>query len=77
MKTLESLKSRLIDKIMVAKNEKLLVAIETIMNSAETDERLQLDSYQIEMLLLSEEDIENGNIISESDLTKADSEWMN
>jgi len=28
------------------------------------------------MLLLSEKDIENGNLISESDLRKADSEWM-
>lgn len=77
MKTLESLKSRLIDKIMLAKNEELLVAIETIMKSTETNERLQLDSHQIEMALLSKEDIENGNLISESDLRKADLEWMN
>lgn len=76
MKTLESLKTRLIDRIMVAKNEDLLAAIEGILNSTESDERLKLDSYQIEMLLMSEKDIENGNLISESDLRKADSEWM-
>jgi uncharacterized protein YjaZ len=61
---------------MVAKNEELLAAIEVILNSTETDERLKLDSHQIEMLLLSEKDIENGNLISETDLGKADSEWM-
>ncbi len=76
MKTLDALKSRLIDRIMVAKNEKLLAAIESILNSTETDERLILDSHQIEMLMLSEMDIENGNLISESDLRKEDSEWM-
>jgi len=77
MKTLESLRSRLIDRIMIAKNEELLAAIEAILNSTESDERIHLDSHQIEMLLMSEKDIENGNLISDSDLKKADSEWMN
>lgn len=76
MKTLDTLKSRLIDRIMVAKNEELLAAIESILNSTETDDRLTLDSHQIEMLMLSESDIENGNLISESDLRKEDSKWM-
>ena len=76
MKTLDSLKSRLIDRIMVAKNEELLAAIESILNSMETDERLTLNSHQIEMLLMSEKDIEKGNFISENDLRKEDSEWM-
>ncbi len=76
MKTLENLRTRLIDRIMVAENEDLLAAIEGILNSTESDERLKLDSYQIEMLLMSEKDIENGNLISESDLKKTDSEWM-
>ena len=76
MKTLESLKSRLIDRIMVARNEELLAAIEAILNSTEPDGRIHLDSHQIEMLLMSEKDIENGNLISDSDLEKADSEWM-
>jgi len=76
MKTLDSLKSRLIDRIMVTKNEELLAAIESILNSMETDERLTLNSHQIEMLLMSEKDIEKGNFISENDLRKEDSEWM-
>ena len=62
---------------MIAKNEELLAAIEAILNSTESDERIHLDSHQIEMLLMSEKDIENGNLISDSDLKKADSEWMN
>jgi len=76
MKTLESLRSRLIDRIMMAQNEELLTAIEGILNSTETDDSLKLNSHQIEMLLLSEKDIETGNLISDSDLRKADSEWM-
>lgn len=38
MKTLEALKSRLIDRIMVARNEELLAAIEAILNSIASDE---------------------------------------
>lgn len=68
MKTLETLKNRLIDRIMVTENEDLLAAIEGILNSTETGEQLELDSHQIEMLPMSERDIENGNLISESDL---------
>ena len=76
MKTLDNLRNRLIDRIMVADNEKLLAAIEGILNSTETDERIILNSYQIEMLQMSEKDIENGDLISEADLRKEDAEWM-
>ncbi|MBR9776824.1 hypothetical protein [Cyclobacterium marinum] len=64
----------MIDRIMVSENEKLLEALESILNSTETEERLALNSYHIEMLLMSEKDIENGNLISEADLKKEDSE---
>ena len=76
MRTLKSLRSRLVDRIMIAENEELLSAIEVILNSSESGERLKLDSYQIEMLEMSERDIQNGNLISDNDLRKADSEWM-
>lgn len=77
MAKLENIKNRLIDRIMVTKNEQLLSAIDSILNSTQTDEKLALDTHQIEMLLMSENDIEEGNIISESDLEKEDREWMN
>tara|TARA_R110002096_G_scaffold92350_1_gene208773 strand:+ start:1268 stop:1501 length:234 start_codon:yes stop_codon:yes gene_type:complete len=76
MESLDNLKNRLIDRIMVSENEKLLEALEGILSSTETEERLAINSYPIEMLLMSEKDIENGNLISEADLIKEDSEWM-
>lgn len=66
----------MIDRIKVSENEKLLEALEGILNSTETDERLALNAYPIEMLQMSEKDIEKGNLISEADLRKEDSEWM-
>ena len=77
MTALENIKNRLIDRILVTKNEQLLNAIDSIFNSTQNDEKLSLNSHQIEMLMMSENDIEQGNLISESDLKKADSKWMN
>ena len=77
MKGLNSIKNNLIDRILATKNEKLLKAISNIFESTQTDEIISLSSEQIEMLLMSEKDIENGNLISESELDKSDSEWLN
>lgn len=76
MTTLDSIKNRLIDRILVARNEELLTAIENIFNSTQNEEQLALNSVQIEMLMMSEKDIENDDLISEDDLNTSDSKWM-
>ena len=75
--SIESIKNNLIDRILATKNEKLLQAISTIFESTQTDDILSLSSEQIEMLLMSEKDIENGNIISESELNDSGAKWLN
>lgn len=77
MTTIEELKNRLIDKILVSDDEQLLSAIEVIFKTTADNEILNLDSYQIEMLLMSEDDISNDLLISEKELDKSDSEWLN
>jgi hypothetical protein len=77
MKTIDIVKNRLIDRIMVTNNEQLLSAIENIFNSTQTDDKLILDSHQIEILMMSENDIQQEDLISESDLKDEDSKWMN
>ena len=77
MTAIDSIKNRLIDRILATKNEKLLVAISNIFESTQSDNIASLSSEQIEMLLMSEKDIENGDLISESDLNKSDTEWLN
>ncbi len=76
MKTIDVLRNKLIDKIMVTDNEQLLRAIDTIFNSTQTEEKLHLDSHQIEMLTMSDSDIQTGKLISETDLRNSDSKWM-
>lgn len=68
MTAIDSIKNRLIDRILATKNEKLLVAISDIFESTQSDSIVSLTSEQIEMLLMSEKDIENGDLVSESEL---------
>lgn len=77
MSGIETIKNNLIDRILATRNEKLLQAISNIFESTQTDDIVSLSSEQIEMLLMSEKDIENGNLISESELNESDSKWLN
>ncbi|RZK01681.1 MAG: hypothetical protein EOO46_19565 [Flavobacterium sp.] len=76
MNALQNIKNNLIDRILATKNERLLEAINSIFDSTQSEEVFALSSEQIEMLSMSERDIESGNFISESDLDKRDSEWL-
>jgi hypothetical protein len=76
MKNIEIIKNRLIDRVLATNNEKLLKAIESIFDSTNEEERVMYSSEQIEMLQMSDMDIENGNIVSEEELNKFDAEWQ-
>lgn len=75
MATIDKIKNRLIDRILAVQNEKFLAAIEEIFVATQKEEDILLYPEQKEMLLLSDLDIENGNIVSETELDKLDSEW--
>jgi len=62
---LDIVKSQLIDRIMVTWNEGSLAAIAKIFGSTRTEEELAPGPDQIELLMMSERDIEQGNLIAE------------
>ena len=74
MTTINSIKNRLIDRILATSNEKLLEAIENIFVSTQKEEEVPLSSEQIEMLMMSEQDIKYGNLVSGSKLDKLDTQ---
>lgn len=77
MTKIETLKNNLINKILASKNEKLLLAINDILHSTKSKDISSLALEHIEMLNMSEKDILNGNLISESELNNLYSKWMN
>ena len=76
MNALENIKNSLIDRILATRNERLLDAIKNIFDSTQSEEIIALSTEQIEMLSMSEKDIEDGKLVSESELGKRDSKWL-
>lgn len=76
MNALENIKNSLIDRILATRNEQLLEAIKSIFDSTQSEEIISLSTEQIEMLSMSEKDIEEGKLVSESELSKKDSKWL-
>ena len=76
MNTISNIKTRLIDQILTTNNKNLLIAIENIFISTQRKEEITLTSEQIEMLLMSDDNISKGNLISESELEKYDRKWL-
>ena len=76
MNALENIKNSLIDRILATRNERLLDAIKNIFDSTQSEEMIALSTEQIEMLSMSEKEIEDGKLVSESELNKRDSKWL-
>ena len=76
MNALENIKYSLIDRILATKNEQLLEAIKSIFDSTQSEEIISLSTEQIEMLSMSEKDIEYGKLVSESEISNRDSKWL-
>jgi nucleoside diphosphate kinase len=76
MTTLDSIKNRLVDRILAVQDEKFLEAVEKIFVTTQKEEIVKLYSEQNEMLLMSDADIAAGNVVSESELDKLDSQWL-
>jgi len=74
MATIDNLRSGLIDKILNIKNKDLLVALDTLI-SANAD-TVKLTAAQKELLKMSEQDIENGRLISQEAMDKRNTEWL-
>ncbi|WP_417939499.1 hypothetical protein [Flavobacterium sp. RS13.1] len=76
IKTLDQFKTKHYGEIGTEKRDQLDKTINIIFNTTQPEEIISLSLEQIEMLLMSEEDIQFGKFISESELSKRDSEWL-
>ena len=76
MTHIEEIRHNIIDKILSIKSAELLSAYDMILNSNK-DTSFSLTKEQIEMLKMSDTDIENGDLISQSEIDKMDAEWLN
>ena len=75
---IEILKTRLIDRILMTGNQNLLETIDNIFTLSQNpaNEVMELTSEQIEMLMMSEEDIKFNRLITQEELDKSDEKWL-
>ena len=77
MKTEDILRNNIIDKLLTITNKDYLLALyQLIKTSAVDKDKVKLTEEQILMLQLSDKDIKNGKLISQSQLDKADLQWL-
>ena len=77
MENLETLRASLVQKIFSTDNLNLLEAINQIFSSTEVEEKeYKLSENQKKLLMLAEDDIKYGRLVSDEVLRKMDEEWM-
>ena len=76
MATVDKIRNSLIDKIISIKDKEVLEAIDKLV-SLSTSDIVELTHEQKEMLQMSEEDIKNGQLISQDETNKRNLEWLN
>ena len=77
MENLETLRASLVQKIFSTDNLNLLEAINQIFSSTEVEEKeYKLSENRKKLLMLAEDDIKYGRLVSDEELRKMDEEWM-
>jgi len=77
MNRIDILRDSIIDKLLTISNKDYLTALYQLINNRSIEnEKVELTEEQILMLQLSEHDIENGNLITQTELDKSDFKWL-
>ncbi|MCH7399753.1 hypothetical protein MM236_17295 [Belliella sp. DSM 107340] len=78
MTSLEKIRSGLIDKILSINNREFLEALDKLIaSSSSQSDIVELTKEQKEILEMSEQDIQNGKLISQELMDKRNLEWLN
>ncbi len=78
MKTIDNIRNSLIDKLQSINNKDVLEAIDKLISTSKINsEDIEFTEEQITMLEMSENDIKNGNVISQEAMNKRNFEWLN
>lgn len=77
MAQIDAIRNGIIDKLLAISDKDYLMALmHLVENSNLQNEKIKLTREQKLMLEMSETDIQNGRLISQSDLDKSDLEWL-
>lgn len=78
MSTVDKIRNGLINKILTIKNKDFLEALDKMISSSTSySDVVELTHEQKVMLEMSEDDIQNGRLISQKAMDKRNLEWLN
>jgi ribulose-5-phosphate 4-epimerase/fuculose-1-phosphate aldolase len=77
MASIEHLRNNLISKLMTIRDQKILTAIEQLIITSDSKQKVELTEEQMLMLEMSEEDIKEGRTISQEELFTKERQWLN
>jgi hypothetical protein len=77
MATIDNLRNSIIDKLLTITNKDYLSALHKLVENSQVDEDIvKLTEEQKLLLQLSDNDIKNNRLISQSQLDKNDRKWL-
>jgi len=76
MNSLSNLRSRIIEKVKLTKDEKDLAFLDDLLSKINSTEVYTYSSAEEKLLKLAEEDISYGRVFTQEDLDQQDEEWM-
>jgi len=76
MKPVDTIRTKLIDKLLAIQNADFLKALDKLVSSSTKANEVLLSADQIKMLKMSELDITSGRVISQSELDAVDKKWL-
>lgn len=77
MASVDNLRNGIIDKLLTISNKDYLAALYQLVQSSSVDkDKVKLTEEQVLMLKLSDRDIKNNRLISQSQLDKEDLKWL-
>jgi hypothetical protein len=77
MASIEHLRNNLISKLMTIRDQKMLTAIEELITTSDSKQKVELTEDQMLMLEMSEEDIKEGRTISQEELFTKERQRLN
>jgi hypothetical protein len=73
----DTIRNSIIDKLLTISNTDYLTSLHRLLEKSNVDtDIVKLSKEQIEMLKLSDDDILNNRLLSQSDLDKEDLKWL-
>lgn len=77
MNAVEQLRNDIIDKLLAISNQEYLYELKQLIEkSAVNTDIIQLSENQLKMLEMSEDDIQNGRVVSQEELEQMELEWL-